>query len=42
MQNLINQLNKATEAYDEGNPIMSDAEWDELYFQLQKWKMSQV
>lgn len=36
MQNLINRLNEATKAYDAGNPIMSDAEWDELYFQLQK------
>ena len=36
MQDLINRLNEATKAYDAGNPIMSDAEWDKLYFQLQK------
>ena len=27
-------LNKATDAYNEGNPIMSDKEWDDLYFEL--------
>ena len=36
MQDLINRLNEATKAYDAGRPIMSDAEWDKLYFQLQK------
>lgn len=36
MQDLINRLNEATKAYDKGHPIMSDVEWDELYFQLQK------
>lgn len=34
MQDLINRLNEATKAYDAGSPIMSDAEWDKLYFQL--------
>jgi len=34
MQDLIKRLNEATKAYDEGNPIMSDAEWDRLYFEL--------
>lgn len=29
-------LNKATDAYNEGNPIMSDKEWDDLYFELGK------
>lgn len=34
MENLINKLNEATVAYDMGNPIMSDYEWDQLYFEL--------
>lgn len=36
VKNLIDTLNKATEAYDAGNPIMSDKEWDDLYFQLEQ------
>ena len=35
MQDLVNLLNRATTAYDEGNPIMTDKEWDKLYFELQ-------
>lgn len=31
---LIKKLNEATKAYDEGHPIMSDKEWDDLYFEL--------
>jgi len=27
-------LNKATEEYDKGTPIMTDKEWDNLYFEL--------
>lgn len=34
MEQIILKLNKATEAYDSGNPIMSDRDWDKLYFQL--------
>ena len=34
MKSLIVELNKATEAYDCGKPIMSDREWDEKYFTL--------
>lgn len=30
----IDLLNKATKAYDEGHPIMSDKEWDSLYFSI--------
>ena len=33
---LIELLNKATKAYDEGHPIMTDEAWDDLYFQLQE------
>ena len=36
MEELIELLNKATKAYDEGHPIMTDKAWDELYFQLQE------
>lgn len=31
---LIKVLNDATKAYDEGCPIMSDKDWDKLYFEL--------
>lgn len=31
---LVEQLNVATKAYDEGHPIMSDETWDSLYFEL--------
>lgn len=34
MKETIIQLNKATEAYDKGHPIMSDKEWDDMYFVL--------
>ena len=35
MQDLVDLLNKATVAYDEGHPIMTDEQWDKLYFELQ-------
>ena len=34
MKSLINDLNYYTLKYDEGNPIISDKEWDRLYFKL--------
>ena len=34
IKKLIDILNEATKAYDEGHPIMSDKEWDDLYFKL--------
>ena len=34
MRELIDNLNKATEEYDKGHPIMTDKEWDEKYFSL--------
>ena len=34
MKSLINELNYYTLKYDEGNPIISDKEWDRLYFKL--------
>lgn len=35
MKYLIDELNKHTRLYDEGNPVISDAEWDRMYFELQ-------
>ena len=37
----IDLLNKATKAYDEGHPIMSDKEWDNLYFSIKRQADSQ-
>ena len=34
MIQLIEKLNKATIAYDKGSPIISDKEWDDMYFKL--------
>ena len=31
---LVNELNKHTEFYDSGNPVISDKEWDDMYFEL--------
>lgn len=36
MKELVRILNDATKAYDEGHPIMSDKEWDDLYFKLRE------
>lgn len=32
----VRQLNEWTEAYDKGQPMVSDAEWDKLYFELKE------
>ena len=32
----VEQLNLWTKAYDEGNPLVSDKEWDDAYFNLAK------
>lgn len=34
MRDLIDKLNYYTKLYDEGHPIITDKEWDDLYFQL--------
>lgn len=34
MRELIDKLNYYTKLYDEGNPAISDKEWDDLYFKL--------
>jgi len=36
IRELIDILNKYTKSYDEGVPQVSDLEWDNLYFELQK------
>jgi DNA ligase (NAD+) len=35
INNLIEMLNYNTLLYDEGKPVISDKEWDEMYFRLQ-------
>lgn len=37
-KDLIEQLNNATKAYDEGRPYMSDYEWDKLYYELVEYE----
>lgn len=39
-QSLIEQLNNATKAYDEGKPYMSDKEWDALYWEVVQWEQT--
>ena len=34
IKELIDELNYHTKLYDEGNPILTDEQWDELYFEL--------
>ena len=36
MKELIEKLNHYTKLYDEGHPAISDKEWDDMYFELQK------
>ena len=36
MKDLVEKLNYYTKLYDEGNPAISDKEWDDLYFQLKE------
>lgn len=36
MRDLVEKLNHYTKLYDEGNPIITDKEWDNMYFQLQE------
>ena len=41
MADYIEILNRATEAYNQGNPIMSDGDWDKIYFELQDLERKQ-
>ena len=34
----IELLNRWTKAYDEGHPIVSDSQWDNIYFEVQKYE----
>ena len=36
MRKLVDKLNEWTKLYDEGNPAVSDKEWDDAYFKLVK------
>ena len=36
IKELVAYLNYTTKMYDEGNPIISDQEWDDVYFELKK------
>ena len=36
IRDLINNLNKYTKLYDKGTPAISDKEWDDLYFELNR------
>ena len=36
MRDLVEKLNHYTKLYDEGNPAITDKEWDDMYFQLQE------
>ena len=36
IRELIDKLNNLTKAYDEGKPLVSDKEWDDLYFELEE------
>lgn len=37
-KNLVQELNNATKAYDEGKPYLSDAEWDLMYFTIEAYE----
>ena len=36
IEELVKKLNEATEEYEKGTPIMSDMEWDNMFFELQE------
>lgn len=36
IKKLIEKLNRYTAAYDRGNPLISDKEWDDMYFELKE------
>lgn len=40
MDKVATILNDWTKAYDEGNPQVSDEEWDKWYFELLKWEQA--
>lgn len=40
MDKIATQLNEWTKSYDEGNPQISDEEWDKWYFKLLSWEQT--
>ena len=36
----VEYLNKATEEYNKGTPIITDKEWDNTYFEVQKYELN--
>ena len=36
---LVKELNRTTKLYDEGYPVISDKEWDDMYFELVKLEL---
>ena len=36
IKELVEKINYYTKLYDEGRPEISDKEWDDMYFELQK------
>ena len=36
IKELVDKLNYHTKLYDQGKPIISDEEWDKMYFELVK------
>lgn len=40
MDKVATQLNEWTKSYDEGNPQISDEEWDKWYFELLNWEQA--
>lgn len=40
MDKVATQLNEWTKSYDEGNPQISDEEWDKWYFELLNWEQT--
>ena len=41
IRELVDKLNEATIEYDKGTPIMTDKEWDDLYFELKEREKSE-
>lgn len=41
MEELIEKLNNYTKHYDCGNPLISDKEWDDLYFRLKELEIEE-
>ena len=39
---LVRYLNECTKAYDEGNPKITDEEWDKKYFELKSLEKEDI